>query len=69
MGLVETKNHPLKGVIEAEREAKMVVFELTKIYAMRDAETREAARRKWLQANPGFGKQEFLHRNSHWQEP
>jgi hypothetical protein len=69
MGLVETRNHPLKGVIEAEREAKMVVFELTKIYAMRDAETREAARRKWLQANPGFGKQEFLHRNPHWQEP
>jgi hypothetical protein len=55
MGLVETKDHHLANVIEAEREAKKITFELTKVYCIRDARQRNAARREWLERNPGFG--------------
>ena len=36
MGLAETKGHHLENVIEAEREAKEITFELTKIFAIRN---------------------------------
>jgi hypothetical protein len=55
MGLVQTDGHHLANVIEAEREAKKITFELTKIYSIRDIEQRNTARRDWLKRNPGFG--------------
>jgi hypothetical protein len=48
MGLVESKKHHLAPVIEAERDAKRVVFELTKIYSIRNMHQRLLERRKWL---------------------
>lgn len=55
MGLVETNGHRLANVIDAEREAKKVTFELTRIYATRDFNERNNARKEWLEKNPGFG--------------
>ena len=55
MGLAEIKESHLAPVIEAEREAKKIAFELTKVYAIRDPEVRNKARIKWLEENPGFG--------------
>jgi hypothetical protein len=55
MGRVQTGGHHLANVIEAEREAKKITFELTKIYCIRDSGLRDTARRDWLERNPGFG--------------
>jgi hypothetical protein len=66
MGLVEITGHPFHDVIRAEREAKKITFDLTRIYAIRDRQARDAARQDWLLANPGFGKEGFLRRNPHW---
>jgi hypothetical protein len=55
MGLVETSGRHLAPVIEAERGAKKITFELTKIYSVRDRDDRTSARIKWLEKNPGFG--------------
>jgi hypothetical protein len=68
MGLAEVDGHRLANVIEAEREAKDVTFELTRIYANRNRNERILARKRWLEKNPGFGlrtnpefcKKEFL---------
>src|SRR5580704_6317081 len=70
MGLAEIKESHLASVIEAEREAKKITFELTKVYAIREPELRNKARKKWLEENPDFGlrtnpefnKQAFLRR-------
>jgi hypothetical protein len=70
MGLVDTTGHRLASVIEAEREAKEITFQLTKIYAIRDFKERNAEREKWLDKHPGFGlmtnpefnREAFLHR-------
>lgn len=68
MGLAETKGHHLENVIEAEREAKEITFELTKIFAIRNSNKTKVARKRWLEKYPGFGlttspefyKEEFL---------
>lgn len=55
MGMVELDGHHLAPVIQAERDAKKVVFELTRIYSIRDDAKRNHAREGWLNENPGFG--------------
>jgi hypothetical protein len=55
MGLAETNGHRLASLIEAELDAKKIIFELTKIYSIRDVCSRTEARRKWLDVNLGFG--------------
>jgi hypothetical protein len=54
MGLVEISGRRLASVIEAEREAKEITFQLTKIYAIRDRERRSSARKMWMEENPGL---------------
>lgn len=54
MGLADTNGHSLANVISAEREAKEITFELTKVYAIRDLNERNAARRLWLETHSGF---------------
>jgi hypothetical protein len=55
MGLVEITGHRLASVIEAERDAKEVTFELTKIYSVRDRVERGLQRKAWLEKYPSFG--------------
>jgi hypothetical protein len=57
IGLADVNKHRLGPVIQAERDAKKIVFELTKIYGMRDGKQRDIARRQWLDSNPLFGLQ------------
>jgi hypothetical protein len=54
MGLADTNGHSLANVIRAEREAKEITFELTKVYAIRDLNERNAARLLWLETHSGF---------------
>jgi hypothetical protein len=68
MGMVEIEGHRLASVIQAERDAKKTVFDLTKIYSIRDSKQRDLARREWmeqnrgfcLRTNPDFNKKSFL---------
>lgn len=55
MGMVDIANHRKDSLIRVEREAKLITFELTRIYSIRNREEREDARRKWLEKYPRFG--------------
>jgi hypothetical protein len=72
MGMVDINNHRNAQIIQLERDVKKVVFDLTKIYSLRDVGERNLARQKWLEenpecglrTNPEFNKESFLRRRS-----
>src|SRR5262249_39661856 len=47
MGYANLEGHHLASVIQAERDVKKVIFELTRIYCIRDVEQRNRARLDW----------------------
>lgn len=59
---VTLEGHPLRNVIEADRNAKRITFELSKIYCIRDIGERLRRRSDWMKANQGFVLEEFIGR-------